>query len=128
MEFLKSGYATNASNLFCLSSFNTSYDSLGILLTNLSRSMLLGDNTITSWPLPAKLRIAGSVVPSPSRLLIINTGEPLLILDVIAFVTAWRGIEPEAETAARLLKILKFCFKFKTTSSDCHVRNNSMHT
>ena len=56
----------NCCGLFCLSSFSTSYAILGILLTNLSRSTLLGDKTITSWPLPDRFLIAGMVVPSPS--------------------------------------------------------------
>ncbi|GIT75073.1 MAG: hypothetical protein Ct9H300mP30_1350 [Methanobacteriota archaeon] len=44
--------------------------------------------------------------PSPSRLLMMKTGEPLLILADIALVTACRGIEPLASTAASLLRIL----------------------
>ena len=58
--------------------------------------MLLGESTMTSWPLPARWRIAGRVVPSPSRLLMMNTGDPLLILADIALVTACSGIEPLA--------------------------------
>ena len=68
--------------------------------------MLLGDSTMTSCPLPARLRMAGSVVPSPSRLLMMKTGEPRLILDDIAFVTACSGMEPFARTAAKLLRTL----------------------
>ena len=78
-------------------------------LTSLSRSTLLGDRMITSCPFPDKFLIAGRVVPSPSRLLIMKTGEPRLILGESAFVTAWRGIDPEGETEAKRLRILYCC-------------------
>ena len=36
---------------------------------------------------------------------------------------------PQAEEVrVKIIATALFCFKFKTTSSDCHVRNNSMHT
>ena len=57
-------------------------------LTSLSRSTLLGDKTMTSCPFPDRFLIAGRVVPSPSRLLMMKTGEPRLILGDRAFVTA----------------------------------------
>ena len=53
--------------------------------------------------------MAGIVVPSPSKALIMNTGEPRLNREERAFVTACRGIAPLGATPARLLKILKYC-------------------
>jgi hypothetical protein len=46
------------------------------------------------------------VVPSPSRLLMMKIGEPRLTREDIALVTACKGMEPLARTAANLLRTL----------------------